>query len=136
MIQSRLPDDITLVTNQVEMSPLCLDAFTNGTVDYAQTNRMRCMAWSPLGGGALFKSGGGEKVQRVRKVLQKLADRKGVGMDQIVYAWLLKHPSGIVVVLGTNSLGRVEEAVKAKEVELTLEEWFEVWEAGMGEPVP
>ncbi|MBM7326283.1 aldo/keto reductase, partial [Agrobacterium sp. S2] len=43
-----------LVTNQIEMSLLATDSFTNGDLAYLQEKRISPMAWSPLGGGSLF----------------------------------------------------------------------------------
>jgi predicted oxidoreductase len=46
LLQSRL--DFSLVTNQIEFNPLCLDSLHNGTLDQAQELRMSPMIWSPL----------------------------------------------------------------------------------------
>ena len=40
-----------LVTNQVEISPLCLEHFKNGNMDFFMKNKIRPLAWSPLAGG-------------------------------------------------------------------------------------
>jgi predicted oxidoreductase len=41
----------------------------------------------------------------------------------------MRHPSGILPVIGTGRVERVRSAVGAMKVEYTREEWFEVWEA-------
>ena len=41
-----------LRTNQIELSPLHLDALHDGTLDQCQSLHIRPMAWSPLAGGA------------------------------------------------------------------------------------
>src|SRR3546814_7163221 len=46
----------TLVTNQIEISLTAVDAFTNGDLAYLQERMIPPMAWSPLGGGALFSA--------------------------------------------------------------------------------
>ncbi len=43
-----------LVTNQIELSLLAHEGFTNGDVAYLQERKVAPMAWSPLGGGSLF----------------------------------------------------------------------------------
>jgi predicted oxidoreductase len=45
-----------LVTNQIEMRLLARDAFGNGDLALLQLHHIPPMAWSPLGGGALFGS--------------------------------------------------------------------------------
>jgi len=39
-------------------------------------------------------------------------------------------------VLGTSKIERVKGSLKALSIELTHEEWYELWEAAAGEPVP
>ena len=46
--------DEPLVTNQVEISPYCLEHFQNGNIEYFQKHGIRPMAWSPLAGGELL----------------------------------------------------------------------------------
>lgn len=92
MLQSRL--DFPLVTNQIELNPLCLDALHDGTLDQAQELKMSPMIWSPLAvlfiqvinkGGRLFSTNGDEKCSRVQKVLKSLAARHNVSVDQLMY---------------------------------------------------
>jgi predicted oxidoreductase len=132
MIASRL--DVPLVTNQVEVNPLLLDAFTDGTLDHCVRTKMTPMAWSPAAGGRLFTSDDPRAVN-VRAALADLASRHGVGEDAILYAWLLAHPSRMVVVLGTNQMERVRTAVSAFDVRLDVQDWFSLWSAAGG-PLP
>jgi len=46
--------DQKLVTNQVEISPYCLENFENGNMNYFLKERIKPMAWSPLAGGKLL----------------------------------------------------------------------------------
>ncbi len=69
LLQSRLGK--LLVTNQVEINPLNFDVAHEGTLDQLQRLRIRPMAWSCLGGGAIF-SGQTEQTQRVRAVLEEI----------------------------------------------------------------
>lgn len=133
MLQSRL--DFPLVTNQVEIHLLRLDAFLDGTLDQCIERRIAPMAWSPTAGGRIFQ-GDDETARRVRSTLEALADKYSAGVDQLLYAWLLRHPSRMVVVLGTNREERIESAVGAHAVDLELQDWFAVWSASTGEPVP
>jgi len=132
-LQSRLP--FPLVTNQVEIHPLRLDAFLDGTLDQCLTRRIAPMAWSPTAGGRIF-SGQGEAEARVRGALAALAERHGAGLDQIACAWLLRHPARIIPVVGTNRIERIQAAAQALGIELDLQEWFEVWSASTGAEVP
>ncbi|MFT4973308.1 MAG: putative oxidoreductase, partial [Saprospiraceae bacterium] len=125
-----------LVTNQIEVSINYLAPLTNGTLDQCIENRIKPMAWSPLGGGKVFTDLEDTQVQRIRKTGTELMEKHGAtGLDQILLAWLLKHPAGILPVLGTTKIARLEAAVDALKIELTDEEWFELLEASVGSEV-
>jgi predicted oxidoreductase len=121
---------------------LHLDAFGDGTLDQAQRLGMAPMAWSPLGGGALMGSdqGSSESAQRLTRVRAALsavgAQLGGASVGQVALAWLLRHPAGIVPVLGSGRIERVQEATRALSLALSREQWFEVWCASTGAGLP
>jgi predicted oxidoreductase len=132
-----LNDRFPLVTNQIQANIMHLEPFLDGTLDQCLRHRIRPMAWAPLGGGDFFTKLDDPKVKRIRAVLNELSDKKSAAaIDQLVLAWLMRHPSGILPVIGTGRMDRVKSAVGAMKVEYTREEWFEVWEASMGTEVP
>jgi len=134
LLQSRL--DFPLVTNQVEVSVLKMDALHDGTLDQCQQLRISPMAWSPFGGGELF-SGTSEKAVRVRNEIQKIGDELGgKSIDQVALAWLLLHPSHIVPVIGTGNYERVQSAAGALNIHLSRDQWFRIWTASAGNEVP
>ena len=124
-----------LVTNQVEVSALHLEPFVDGTLDQALERRMRPMAWSPLGGGRLF-TGEGEQEGRMRGALEQLARQRETSVDTLAYAFLLRHPSRMHPITGSGRLERIAAAVQASELELSREEWFDLWRASTGAPLP
>ncbi len=83
MLQSYL--NIPLVTNQMELSVKNTENFFNGVVDDAFTRRIPLMAWSPLGGGDVFKSTD-EKFVRLRTVLTAIAEEHKTTIDAVIYA--------------------------------------------------
>ncbi|CAG9621724.1 aldo/keto reductase [Sutcliffiella rhizosphaerae] len=127
--------DDPLVTNQIEISATYLDHFGNGTIEQCQYEKIAPMAWSPLGGGAILTSDE-EKMIRVRKVLNKIKDEIGaVSIDQVLYTWLLTHPSKIMPIVGSGKMERVIAAVKSLELTMTRQQWFEIFEASRGREV-
>lgn len=124
-----------LETNQVEASILHHEPFFDGTFDQCLQNDIPPMAWSPLGGGSIFTDLESEQVQRIRKTAENLGEKYHADIDQILLAWLLKHPSKIYPVLGTARIERVQKAVDAMQIDLTQEEWFELLEAARGHEV-
>ena len=117
-----------LVTNQIEISPLCFEHFNSGMMDVLQKHEVHPMIWSPLAGGEIFTSDD-EKAVKVRNILKVIADRHQEEMDTIVYAWLLKHPTKGLLISGSGKIERLKNAVRALDVELSLEEWYEIYTA-------
>ncbi|MGO2478789.1 MAG: aldo/keto reductase [Pseudoalteromonas sp.] len=134
LLQSRL--DFKLVTNQVEFSPYEMKALDDGTLDQCQLLGIKPMCWSPLAGGLLFDKKD-EKAIRLRHVLESIGNELGVNsIDQVVYAWLLMHPSCPSVIVGTGNIKRVESAVAAKKLKLNREQWYRIWQGSTGHSVP
>lgn len=128
--------DVPLVTNQIEYSVLNLDAHADGSLDLCQKLEIHPMAWSPLGGGRLFHEDS-EQAVRLRQTLTRIGrDVGGASIDQVAIAWILRHPAGLVPVLGTGNLARITEAVAALEMELSPEQWFEIRRDSLGQDVP
>ncbi|MGM0508747.1 MAG: aldo/keto reductase, partial [Fusobacteriota bacterium] len=127
--------DVPLITNQVEISVTELKQFENGTMEHCISNDISPMAWSPVGGGDIFRSNS-ERVNRLKKVLHEVANNHGIdGIDMIMYAWLLKHPASIMPVIGTGKENRINAAIESTKIELTKQEWFKIYEASRGREV-
>ncbi len=120
-----------LVTNQIEISVLAHEAFSNGDVAWMQERAIPPMAWSPLAGGALF----GAEYAAVRDALEVIGAAQGVNTDAVAVAWLLAHPARIMPVLGTNDLSRIARLSDATKVVLGREDWFSIYTAALGHEV-
>jgi len=127
-----LNDRFPLTTNQVEISILHRNSFEDGTLDQCLKHRIHPQAWSPMGGGAIFKEQDNTQVSRIQQVIQSLSEKYNASPDQILLAWLLRHPVGIQPVLGTTKMERVRTAVKALDIQLTQTEWYDLWQAATG----
>ncbi|MDP4302632.1 aldo/keto reductase [Leptothrix discophora] len=124
-----------LVTNQIELSLAARAPWTDGQLAFLQQQRIRPMAWSPLGGGALLDAQ--QPIgARLQPALQRLAHEFGVGADAVALAWLLMHPAGILPVAGTNRLDRIARLSDACRVTLDRQSWFELWTLACGHEVP
>ncbi|WP_273508217.1 aldo/keto reductase [Planktotalea frisia] len=121
-----------LVTNQIELSLLAHDGFTNGDVAYLQERKVAPMAWSPLGGGSLFSQNNKDLLD----ALQVIGEANGVDETAVAVAWLLAHPARIMPVMGTNSLDRIGKISDALKVKMDRETWFELYTAALGNEVP
>ncbi|WP_082190239.1 aldo/keto reductase [Frateuria defendens] len=124
-----------LQTNQLELSPLRMDALDNGTLDQAKQLGLRPMVWSPLGGGRLF-TGDDAQALRVRAEMTAIAARYGIGLATPAFAWVLRHPSRPHPITGTGRIEGLREATAALDVTLEAEDWYAIWTASKGHPVP
>ena len=127
--------DMPLATNQVEISVSCLAHFENENTEYFLKHKIKPMAWSPLAGGAIFNPKT-EKDQRLTAVLKTIAAELNTDIDQVMYAWLLKHPTGIMPIVGSQHINRIKSAVDALKIELSLEQWYKIYIASKGEDLP
>lgn len=72
---------------------------------------------------------------QLNKVLAELADRYNVTKSAIVMAWILRHPAHMQPIAGTTSLKHLQEICNAVEIELTREEWYQLYLAN-NRPLP
>jgi len=141
LLQAACP--MPLIVNQVEISLARLTCFEDGTLDQCLEKRITPLAWSPLAGGIL---GSGPRrllpwqekyrPERINAELDLIAKQKGSTRTTVAIAWLLKHPAGIIPIIGSTSPQRIREAAQADSLELTREEWYRLLEASRGERVP
>ena len=133
-----------LIVHQVEISLARLDCFTDGTLDQCLQEKMTPLAWSPLARGLL--GDGGTNVspelkaaygaERMLPVLDAIAEERSVARTVVALAWLLKHPSGIIPIVGSTDPAHIFEAANAPALELTREEWYRILLAARGAPLP
>ncbi len=121
-----------LNTHQVELNILNLYAFEQGIVNQALQKRIELQAWSPFGGGELFTNSDNEKIKRIQKVAQKIAENHICTVDQVYLAFLFKHPVKVKVVLGTTKIERIKKAIEAQSIHLSRMEWYELLQASLG----
>ena len=101
------------------------------------------MAWSPLAGGLigagakrLLSAQQSYRPEKFLPTVEAIAKERDVSRTVIALAWLMKHPSGIIPVVGSVDPDRIREVVKATELDLTREEWYRLLTAARGEPLP
>lgn len=140
-LQSALP--FPLVSNQVQIHLLRLDAFEDGTLDQCLEKKMTPMAWSPLAGGRLGaaldetrplpeKEADIAPVARLRPLLKDIAQAYGSTPLAVMLAWLMRHPSKIVPILGSVRPEVIREAAKSDAIDLDRDNWYRILRAARG----
>ena len=132
-----------LAVHQVEISLAKLDCLYDGTLDQCLTNGMTPLAWSPLAAGVLgtgvSAKGDSPRSQQLRAIqhaLDDVAARLETSRTAVALAWLMRHPSGVIPIIGTINPQRIVEATRADNVTLTRPEWYRLLIAARGMDVP
>ncbi|PTM11757.1 MAG: aldo/keto reductase [Bacteroidetes bacterium] len=129
LIASEVPVEL----NQIEFSLTHYNPMFDGTLDQMMTKKITPMAWSPL--GVVFKEDT-EQTRRIHKCLGTLLDKYNATEDQLLLAWILKHPANIHPVIGTTTKNRIKDANDALKINIEIEDWFSILVASQGHKVP
>ncbi|MDI9400800.1 MAG: aldo/keto reductase, partial [Verrucomicrobiota bacterium] len=106
--------------------------------------RMTPLAWSPLAAGVIGDDYSPTEadckkhptLKETQEALDKIACEHQTTRSVIALAWLLKHPSGIIPIVGSIKPERIRQLAHADKVELSREEWYTLLLAARGEPLP
>nr|SFZ88677.1 Oxidoreductase, aldo/keto reductase family [Loigolactobacillus rennini] len=99
-----------------------------GIIEYSRLHNMTIQAWSPFQYG--FFEGvfiDNPKFKQLNDELQKLADKYHVTKNGIAVAWILRHPANMQVILGSMNQGRIAQMAAGANVQLTHQEWYDVY---------
>ena len=141
-----------LVINQMQFSIPVSNMIANGmevnmetagsidrdgsVLDYCRLNDVTIQAWSPFqmpGWKGCFL--GAEEYADLNRKITEIANAYQVSETTIATAWILRHPAGMQVIAGTTNEERLKEIVQACTVELSREEWYQLYLAA-GHPLP
>lgn len=140
VLQAACP--MPMVTHQFEFSLTRLAPLTDGTLDQCPIERVTPMAWSPLGGG-LLADGPGRLLgwqqqynpEGIKPVLDEIASRHGVSRAVVALAWLIRHPAGVMPIVGSTKPERIRDAARAADLKLSRGEWYRLFTAAQGKPL-
>ena len=124
---------LKMSAHQVEFSLTSNSVMYDGTLDDCMGAHRFAMSWSPL--GSYFKERS-EKTLRIQKVLEPLTEKYNASEDQLLLAWIMKHPSKVHPVVGTTTKKRLSDSQKAAQINMELQDWFALLEASHGHSVP
>ncbi len=128
-----ISSEVPITINQIEFSITNHTAIYDGVLNQMMLKNIKPMAWSPLGN--IFKKTTGQ-TDRIHKQLELLMPKYNATKDQLILAWILKHPAQIHPVIGTTNNTRIENANKALAIDLELQDWFFILKASQGHNVP
>lgn len=97
-------------------------------LDYCRLKHITVQAWSPFQYG--FFEGAfvdSDKFPQLNQKLQELGEKYGVTKSAMAVAWILRHPAQIQVIVGTTNPQRLTDIAAASGVELTREDWYQLY---------
>lgn len=115
-----------------------LTAGTDGALEYFQANGILIQAWSPLQ-GTFGDARWDEHPNRLKRLLPELdavATAYGTTADAIALAWVLRHPSGMVPIIGTQNSQRLLSYRDALELRLERRDWYRLLYAAYDRSAP
>lgn len=101
-----------------------------GMIDQGIHVNMTIQAWSPYQYG--FFEGvfiGNEKFPELNQTLEELAAKYQTTPTGLASAWILRHPANMQVIAGTMNVGRIKEIAQASEINMSREDWYELYRA-------
>ncbi|WHF52265.1 aldo/keto reductase [Chryseobacterium gotjawalense] len=125
-------DAFPVITNQVEISLNHTNSFFDGTLDQMMLKKLQPMAWSVLGNYFTEKS---EANERIKKVLGQLCQKYAAEENQILLAFILKHPANILPVIGTSRVENIKKLNESFSINLEHEDWFKLLQAKNGKEI-
>ncbi|MBW5446080.1 aldo/keto reductase family oxidoreductase [Cohnella sp. CFH 77786] len=99
-------------------------------LDYCRLNDITIQPWSPFQYG--FFQGvflDNDKFPELNRKIDEIAAKYEVSNTTIAMAWLLRHPANMQPVTGTMNVERLKDCLKAGDIRLTREEWYEIFRA-------
>ena len=125
--------NVEVSVNQIEFSLSSHSPMYDGVLDQMIHENITPMAWSPL--GSVFRENT-EQTQQITSALEGMTTKYNATIDQLLLAWILKHPANIRPVIGTTNEKRIANAAKSATITLDIEDWFILLEASQGHKVP
>jgi predicted oxidoreductase len=93
-----------------------------GTLDYCRLHDIQLQAYGPVRG--LCNPDATPTIKRATQVLTGMAAKKNTTPTALALAWLLRHPAGIVPIMGSINPEHIIENCAADRVEVRRSEWY------------
>ena len=117
--------DFGIHTNMTDTRSINHDG---GIIEFSRRMGVTIQAWSPFQYGTFAGTFiNNDKFPELNKKLEELADKYNVSKNAIAAAWILRHPANIQVIIGTMNPEHIADSAKGGDVDLTKQEWYDVY---------
>jgi predicted oxidoreductase len=131
-----------LQVNQLQLGIMNASMITNGmnvntqgeqavdrdgdVLDYCRLHDVTIQAWSP------FQSSQGvflnnDKFPELNRKIAGIAEKYQVSDTTIAIAWIMRIPASIQPIIGSMNIQRMRDCIRAAEIRLTRDEWYEIY---------
>jgi len=133
-----------IVANQLQLSIANASMITQGllvnmqdegainrdgsVLDFCRLHDITIQPWSPFQSG--FFEGvflNSDKFPKLNAKIDEISARYNVSNTTIAMAWLLRHPAAMQPVTGTMNIQRLKDCIKATQIHLTRDEWYDIY---------
>lgn len=129
-----------LIKNEVFFNTNNFVPFNNfGMLPYAQLHNIEIQTYGSLDKGLFSNSTDNSDLKNVvdaRKLLHILSEKYQTHVLALQLAWIAQLPCKIVPIIGTTNLDRIKQCAAFDQVELTREDWYDLWITAMGKKLP
>lgn len=105
-----------------------------GILEYCRLKDITIQPWSPFQFG--FFAGvflGNPEFPALNEKIGEMAKKYAVPDTAIAIAWLLRHPAKMQPIVGTTNPARLRDICKASTIDLTRQDWYEIYRAAGNE---
>ena len=139
--------DISIIINQLQFSVTNTGMIDSGlnvnmqnansvnhdgdVLEYCRLKDITIQPWSPFMYG-FFEGvflGNVEKYAKLNETIDKYAAQYNVTNSAMAIAWILRHPAKMQPIVGSTNKTRVAEVCKASDVNLTRQEWYDIYKS-------
>lgn len=120
----------TMISNGLHVNMHDQNSFDHdgSILDYCRFEEITIQPWSPFQygffGGVFLDN---PDFAKLNAAIDQLARKYNVANTTIAIAWLQRHPARMQPITGTMNINRLKDCIKAAEIELTREEWYQVY---------
>ena len=111
----------------------------SGMLTYAQLHLIEIQTYGSLDQGLYCNSSLDSDLKNVadtRILLNQLSEKYQTNIMALQLAWISKLPCKIVPIIGTTNLERIKQCAKFNQIELSREDWYDLWITSMGKKLP
>jgi len=146
--------DVPIIANQIQFSlnhslmienevyfnrNNAIDNTVSGMMAYSQLHSMEIQAWGSLDQGLYAgetDTTGKKEVIETKKLLKALATKYDTNELAVQLAWIFKLPCGVTPIIGTTDPQRIKQCADSIKIELTREDWYDLWITAKNKSLP